>query len=240
VEVVNVPAKWKPPDSDDWIEDYRAGKSVKQLADEFGIARNAVTRTLTERGVIVRDNATANRLMQADRSPEQRALWTQAAHDAARGRVNTFEEKCLGALTRQRTLGIRMSPSEQLFAGWLRDRGIDTVPQLAIGPYNVDLAADPVAVEIFGGGWHGYGAHAARSAERFRYILDEGWAVIVVWSAVLYRISAQAADEVVAFVEQARCDPTLRGEYRMIRGNGHFVASGRENLDHLTRVPPGG
>ena len=232
-----MPRKWIPPNTDDWIEDYLAGESIKKLASKLGTNRKTLTRTLRERDIPIRDIATANRLEQAGRTREQRIAYTAAAHVAARGRTHSFDEKVKRAHTREiRQLGT--SPAEQLLAIWLDQRSIVTVPQKAIGPYNADLAAGTVAVEIFGGGWHGYGRHRARTAERYRYLLDQGWSVVIVWiDQRSYQLQTLAADYIATFCKLACRDPALAGQYRVIWGDGHEAPSIGSDLDKLAVKP---
>ena len=122
----------------------------------------------------------------------------------------------------------------------LIERGLDVIPQKAIGPYNVDLASGTVAVEVFGGGWHGYGRHRRRAPERLRYILDEGWNLMVIWIIARRRapLHAAAADYVASFVELASGDPSIRGQHRVVWGDGQEVASVGFNIDDLSAIPP--
>lgn len=234
------------------VRAYLGGDSVNGIAKRTGVSRSEIERVLRTNGVRLRGLAEANRVMMARRTPEENARNAEAAHAATRGvpqspqrialarqRKLSFETKCLRASTLH---GVPTSnPLELLYAAWLRDRGVETVPQYAVGPYNIDLAAEPVAVEVFGGNWHGWGHHAAVVEERSRYLLDRGWFLVVVWvNQTSQGLSERSADQLVAFVEQARRDPTLRGQYRMIWGDGEVVPVGGRDLHQLARVPARG
>src|SRR5690606_37643437 len=110
----------------------------------------------------------------------------------------------------------------------------------AIGPYNCDLAVHPVAVEVFGGGWHWHGAHYARAEERFRYIMNEGWYVLVVVVGFNGRfpLTPAVGDYVASEIERARRDPSLVGQYRVVWGAGEFSTGGRLEDDHFSIEPP--
>ena len=89
--------------------------------------------------------------------------------------------------------------------------GLAPAIQIACGTYNLDIAVHPVAVEIHGGAWHGYGTHGAGAIQRSRYILDAGWTLIVIWvNERRHPLSAAAADYVVALREESERDPALR------------------------------
>lgn len=219
---------------------YLAGESVNALADAYGVSRRVIDRRLDYAGVERRGSTEANRLMMEKRSPEENRRNTDAAHEAVRGRELSWEHKCKTAATRQaRRLGV--SKAETVLAGWLAERGISTVPQQAIGAYNCDLAAGPVAVEVFGGAWHGYDRHAARTPERTRYILDQGWLLAIVWvDGRRYPLLPAAADYLAALVERARRDPSLRGQHRVIWGDGEEVPAADLDVDNIAVVPARG
>jgi len=215
---------------------YVAGESENVLACAFRVSRQVIRRRLIEAGVTIRDSTAANRLMMAKRSPEEHRRNTEAAHRVPK-KPRTFEQKCKYAVTRQERQ-THVSPAELLLREWLRARGIESIPQQAIGPYNTDLGASPVAVEIQGGGWHAYGDHAAIAPKRTRYILDQGWLLIFVWvDRRKWALTPACADYLVALIEQARRDPSMRGEYRVVRGDGKEFARDRDNLDNITLVP---
>ena len=221
----------------DICDAYLAGVSENELAKTHGIPRTKVGTILRYAGIPRRDQATANRLMVAARTPEENVRNTEAAHAAVRGVKHTWDRRCASA---QRRHGQPPAvATELLYAAWLRLRGIATVPQHAIGPYNCDLGAEPVAVEIFGGNWHGHGKHAAKFAERGHYILDQGWALVIVWvDQVKQCLTEASADYLAAFVEEARRDPSLRGQYRVVWGDGEEVPTAGKQLDDFASVPP--
>jgi hypothetical protein len=225
---------------DEIVERYLAGASVNALANDYGVSRNVIELRLKDRGVHLRDVTEANRLMMSRRSPEEHQRNAEAAHRAVRGRKVPFETRCKIALARERKQ-LTVSPFERRLKGWLREEfGIEATPQRAVGPYNVDLAAHPVAVEVFGGGWHSAGAHAARTPDRTRYILDQGWNLVIVWvdDSRKHPLGIRAAQYVAAFVEESRRDPTLQGEYRVVWGDGHVPTGYKPDIEDLARVPP--
>jgi hypothetical protein len=121
----------------------------------------------------------------------------------------------------------------------LAERGIDSIAQRAIGVYNVDLAALPVAVEVLGGGWHSI---KTVHAERTPYILDEGWHLVMVWDYEgRSSLGPGAADYVVAFLDEVRRNPPATCQYRVISGQGKLLAAcGREDNEFPLVPPPRG
>jgi very-short-patch-repair endonuclease len=168
-------------------------------------------------------------------APEQRAAQVADAHTAARGSKRTLEQLVEHARALER-IGGHDSPAEALMAEWLAERGEPSVPQKAIGKYNVDLAVAPVAVEILGGGWHSVKkTHAIRTPE----ILNAGWHLAFVWNYEgRSALTEQAADHVVAWLNEVRRDPPAIGQYRVVSGDGELLAAGRADDPQFALEPP--
>ena len=232
-----MPRKWQPTNDPDLIRLYQSGLTEVDLAAHFGVCRLTVSKRLTANGIPKRSWSDTQRINASRHSPEERKQQAEAAHAAVRGKKRSFDELCLRARTRQ-SQG-RMSPAEILLADWLWKRGIDCIPQEAIGPYNADLGAAPVSVEVNVGNFHATGRHRDRCATRSRYILDQGWNLVIVWiSERRHPLTPKVADYLAAFIEEARSDPTLRGQYRVVWGDGEEVPHEGLKIDDLARVPP--
>lgn len=224
---------------DEIIRRYQAGESENALAESFDVSRTLIRHRILEAGITPRSGSESMVIRLAGMTPEERKKFVTPAQDAARGRVHSLDEKLRRAQTREQRQS-HTSPAELLLQRWLSDRGIESTPQKAIGPYNADIAVYPVAVEIFGGGWHASGRHASRAAERYRYILDQGWAVIVIWvDNRNHPLRVEAADYVASLIEQSRSDPSIRGKYWVIRGDGKECTAAQTDLDQIAVIPPG-
>jgi transposase-like protein len=225
-------------DVDEAISMFRSGIGVAGIAKRLGTSPNVVSLRLKDAGVSLRNRSQQQSArMQRATEPERRAL-AKAAHEAAKGREKTMAEKCQAAQTCQLRGSRRRSPNEDLMAALLRERGIDTVPQMAIGPYNCDLAAHPVAVEIFGGNWHFFGQHAARAEERFRYIMDAGWDILAIVINKRFPLNAAVADYVATEINEARRNPAEARQYRVVWGAGEISTGGSADDDHFSIEPP--
>jgi hypothetical protein len=236
LEVVDVATARKPADDRHLIRKYLGGQSVKSLASDLGVSRGTVERILSRHGITRRGLTEANQMMMTGRSPEENSRNAEAAHAAVRGRRQTAEHRA--KIARSRHGKPSGSALEMLYAAWLADLG--PVHQFAVGPYNCDLMIEPVAVEVFGGHWHGGGKHAARAARRSQHILDQGYNLVIIWvTGRSGGARVESADYVRAFVQESRRDPSLRGQYRVIWGYGEPVPGSGDDLSELTRVPPG-
>jgi very-short-patch-repair endonuclease len=169
-------------------------------------------------------------------TPEQRAAQAASAHDAVRGMKRTDADLCKRALGKEQSA--KLYRAERALQDWLTERGLVTTPQKAVGKYNIDLAAFPVAVELFGGGWHAHGRHRARLDERTRYLFDEGWHLYIIWThSRSHPLLPEIADDIVSFSQIASCDPSARREYRVVWGDGEFLSSGYSDDDELALIP---
>ena len=222
-------------DSESIIARFTAGESVLDLSRALGVSRSVIVRTMREHRVSVRSRSEAIKLAWKRRDQAQRLSHMAPAHRAVLGRRQSLEERIGRALTVQARTVIR-SKYEISLREMLTAAGVETIPQQAVGPYNCDLGAFPIAVEVFGGNWHFFGTHASRAPERLRYFLDRGWSVVMVVVSRDNPLDQGGADYCRTFIEQTRSNPTARREYRMIRGTGELLASGYLDGDHITVI----
>lgn len=213
---------------------YIAGESENALAKDYGVARNVIRNRLLKHGVEIRSYSAANLLKASQMTPEERQSNAAAAHAAVKGMKHSWEQLCLRAQSKEGSQGNR-SQAELLLEKWLIERGVHVIPQKAIGKYNVDLGAYPVAVEVFGGGWHFYKNHV----ERFNYLFDQGWNIVIVYvNGKLSVLQPGAADYIVSFLQETARNPTVTPQYRMIWGEGKLYAAGSANADELASIVP--
>lgn len=214
---------------------YEAGESLLQIAESMGECRRAIVIALEQQGVTLRTQTEANKIIGSNMSQDLREKRrTQMRRIAST--PNSWAQLEKSAITKQEK-GMSESPSEQLLKIWLEEAGIKPIPQQAVGIYNADLGAYPVAVEVFGGNFHASGRHLARAADRCKYFADRGWSIVIVWTDHRSkRLTVEAAHYVKSVVDQVSCDPSLIGQYWMIWGTGEFIASGGLKDDDLTLV----
>jgi len=147
------------PYVDDLYRRYQAGESLREITVDFGGSATGLHDAFKRRGYTCRPPS------------------ADAAHAAVRGIAKSLDDLCLKAVGRERTQA-NVSPLDRAFATML---DTPAIINKAIGPYNIDVAVHPVAVEIYGGGWHAAGRAAARFPKRARYILDCGWHLVIIW-----------------------------------------------------------
>lgn len=221
-------------DTDRIVELYNSGVSVLQLAKDFDVASTVINRRLAEAGVVTRGQTEANRLMMKSRTSEENARNVIAAHNAVRGKRRSTEELIKRAKTKE-SMTVFTSDFERAIAKELTDRGIDFTPQKAVYKYNIDIAiGDDIALEVFGGGWHGVGRHAARFTERSKYLFDAGYTVVICWTSFGEFTPTAIADYLIQLRDELRSNPSSARKHYVILGDGQLTTVGANNLDYVT------
>jgi hypothetical protein len=221
---------------DELVRLFNGGASVNKLAERYGVSRNVIDRRLRGLGIEPRSRSEAERVKWAQMTERQRERQVRKAHTAARGRV--VDETTLTAKAQSlEAKGVFGSDEERRLHDMLLTRGIETIPQMAVGPYNCDLGAPPVAVEVFGGGWHWTGRHLRRLGKRVDYLFNAAFHVLVIQTTQSFPLTDAMGDYVAAYIQQARVNPTVWREYRVVRRDGETIASARSDRDDRSLVP---
>ena len=222
----------------DIISMFSDGIGIRGIYERLNVSIACVNACLAKHGVKTRNRSEQQFARMARATDDEIAHLVKKAHDATRGRKATNGELIKRALTLESRPSTFDSKGERDLAAMLLDRGINTIPQKAIGRYNCDLAAYPVAVEVFGGHWHWHGDHLARTEERVNYMLNQGWTVLMVANTETYPITNEVADYISSYIERFRSDPTIACEYRVIWGAGKFTTCGGLNDENFSIKPP--
>lgn len=194
---------------------YEQGESVLALSHAFDVSRDTITRRLIASNVRLRSVSEANLAWAQRATIEQKRSRVKAANQAWRG-TKVSEETLKLKAQRVEERQYNTSPEELILQRWLADRGFASHTQKAIGPYNVDLAVGSVALEVYGGHWHGSGRHQRRWPKRRDYIMSQGWSMVIIWTTLGHRLSEPVADRLASILEDDPSTPALR----VILGDG--------------------
>lgn len=219
----------------DIAAEYTAGESEYALSLKYSVGRGTIRSRLLEQGVQIRDQSEAGLVRTSRMTFEERGAQAWAANNATRG-VTPDEDRLERAARTRMERGGFDSAAEKLLWELCSALGLHLQSQMAIGRYNVDLANRPVAVEVFGGGWHL--RRKARHAERTKQILDQGWHLLIVWDLSESRLGAGAAEYLHAWHQEASGQPASTREYRVISGEGQLLSAGRVDRYEFTLEPP--
>jgi very-short-patch-repair endonuclease len=152
---------------------------------------------------------------------EERRRLTEAAHAAVRGKPQSHQTKVNIAKGKQRLLAHR-GPADAKLAEMLANRGWPGIEQLAADVYNIDIGYESlrVAVEVCGGGWHGWGTKRTADARKFKYLTDRGWLILCVYYTQSAPITEEAAGYIVTLLESVSRGEPRGKQYRVILGDG--------------------
>lgn len=219
---------WDSINTNDAIKRYLAGESEKSVAKSLHVDRGSIRRMLIRNGVKRRNRSESMFTRMSFASPEERQAISKAAHDAVRGMKRTKNELIRRALTRQ-IGGQYIGRGEKELNQWLIERGLETIPQMAVNSCNIDIAIPPVAVELL--------ITSSDPMKRFydrkkiEYLCTHGWNVLYIHIARLEYLSEKHADYIRTYIDLVRADPSIIGEYRMIGRNADMIALRRFNTD---------
>jgi len=215
--------KIEPPDIPNIINSYVNGVSENALAKSLNISRNVITRILRENGVNRRTRSEAETIKWSQMSPDKRSRQTRACHIAARGRKRTEEEMIKSAFTKEKTLS-KVGKNELFIVDLLKQQGLNAIPQKAVGRYNIDIAIEPVAMEL----WLSPGNPLlpANNSGKTKYLTNLNWSVIWLWVGRGDILTERTIKDIALLINQIKGNKTLIGKYWVIRGGGNHIVSG--------------
>ena len=214
---------------------YLGGESVLSLSKKYCIARSGIERRLIQCGIRIRGGSEACAISASRATAEERLRRATPAHNAVRGSKRSEADLIKRAIGNEIT-GSRRSHLETLVADVIGGRATF---QKACGKYNIDIAIhNSIAVEVYGGGWHLSGRHAAMHNERVRYLLDSGWHVVIVW---IFRnnkpLWIDALKNTISELESAYSNPSSIRQYRVIWRSGKLLSRSRDDGDDFPLKP---
>ena len=206
--------------ANDIVREYNAGKSVKALANDFGVSRNVIIQRLHAAGIQQRNRSEAMYLRMSQTSQEERKRLASAANEAKRGLANSPEMLHRRALAQKRFIGM----FEQEFVDAIEKAGFQTVPQEPFLSYNLDIGCGNIAVEIHR---HTDSPLAPHHVQKLVNCVNAGKTMIYVWINPKRNIVVpECYDKVVSLLQSLSLNPPANSQYWVIRGTGEVYASG--------------
>lgn len=219
-----MPAKITSIDANNVVSAFSAGISIKQLAEIENVSRGVIYRILRENNVTPRNRSEAMYVRMANTTQEERAYLTKKAHDAVRGVKRTHKELCKRAVAKQFNLQVA-GRGERKIIEELKNRGIESIHQLAIDKFNIDVAIPNVAVELC----VSCGTNPLRRyhhAEKVEYLCKRNWVVIFIMLRKTSEYTSLHTDYIVSKIEQFSRDKTIGGSYWVVGRNCELHATG--------------
>jgi transposase-like protein len=216
------------------IADYESGVSMKQLAKRYGICRDVIYRRFAESGITPRNRSESMYLRMKQSTPEERSKLAANAHEVIRNKPPEFHQAnaIKQAISKQRTRS-KVGIFEDIVIDALKE--LNPIWQLAIGPYNIDIACGNIAIEIHNN-WRNPHAYPFYT-KRIKYLLECGWNVVYIKLGESVLIDKPTLNKIVSVCKSASLNPSGRCEYWMIRGTGEFIASGCMDGNDFTTIP---
>ena len=227
---------------DEIIRRYKSGETKKSIAKSFGVNEGVISLRLAKNGFPKAENRSEAMKTRLQRmTQEQRSSLTEPANNSLRGSNQSIEgllKKALGVERQARITGAHEKTLSDIF---IKNK-IEFIPQKAIGVYNTDFAIGSVAVEVFGGNFHAYGAHRDRLFKRMNYILNSGWNIYIIWVDTKRSglIGESVFNDLLTFSQLSCVNPSFRGQYRVVWSDGHFISTGGCDNDDFSSVIPHG
>jgi hypothetical protein len=190
-----------------YVEDQLGSPTISK---QVGLSARTINRHLHAMGIPVRSPSENTSIQYARAAPDERLAQVAAAHDAARGRMKSFDELQLAAFSRHER-GIGIGPHELEFAALLRDADIPFDQQTVCGTYNLDfsIVGLPIAIEIVTKNWTG--RNRSLIGLRQSYILER-WNLVEIKFRKEYRVLYPTVmDTVLSAIADVRADPATLG-----------------------------
>lgn len=221
------------PNFDDLIQRYEAGESLKSVAEDSGVSRQALGPRFERAGVKLRTQGEAETAKWLRMAPEARIEQVRKAHDAVRGMKRSHEELVKRATRRVRLIG----KGEADLIKLLSDAGIDSEAQLPVDKYNIDVAVRPVAMEVHRQTYNPL--RDTRLQQRVKDLGSKGWLSLYIWTNPQRSestIGMRCLDQILPLLELACQNPAAFGEYRVIGANGEPIPTPQKYLDQFALV----
>ena len=217
------------------VDLWNKGFNKTVIAEQLGVSQTTITNRLKERGVLPQDRRMATKTRMTRCSLEERRALCKHAQDAVRGSRKTHADLCKRAKTKA-AIGKPGSIEESRLGNMLESFGLDIVYQAAIDKYNVDiLIGDSIVVEV--SGRPKKGPNAERIPKRIKLLLDSGFTLVLVWSNTKWHpVTINAAEYIVSLFKLASSNPSLRGKYWVIWGDGKVMTERCSYSDNLPGI----
>lgn len=209
---------------------YNGGASELSLSRKYGCSRGAIRSRLVAGNVTIRSRSEASIVSARNFTLEQRKERTKKANAALRGSKNRTETKIKRAQYYEKHVELRQSKYELEFDDALRRHNIVFKPQKSFNVYNIDFAFEDrkIALEIFGGIWHGSGRHVEKFNKKSELLIEDGWTIVVVWCR-----GGLDSDAVIDYISSI---DTSTPRHYVITGNAKESRIGKNRLNYIPRL----
>lgn len=215
---------------------FDAGVGVAGVAKRLGTSPTVIAKYLAEKGFHLRNRSEQQAARMQSSTPDQIAKLTAKAHEAARNRTVSKEERIKSALTREGKPDSRSKYDAAVFE-IISQKYPEAIASKAIDVYNADIAIGPVTVEVFGGGWSITDrSRVSRYIKRCKEIGEFGFHTI--FFMVMKDSWLSDASELISTIDIASRYPTSPSQYWVVWGNRQGSSGLCSQLNHSAFVSP--
>lgn len=217
---------------DDIIRRYQSGESKRFIADSLGVDDKTIARQLRLAGIAIRGHSEAGVVRATRDSPETKRKRIEGARKKLTGVPKKAEVRAKMAASKQareRCIGC----FEHELGNCLAKR-FKVCRQMAIGPYNIDLAVGKIAFEVHTSPHgphlvlrHFYGGGSTLK-ERIDYLADRGWMLIYIWCP--NGINVEDTEQIISLAERFGASPAVFRQHLVIRCHGDRFSTGSFNV----------
>lgn len=210
------------------IRMYVSGSTLEDARKSIGVPRRFLEKAIVKAGHTLRTQAQQLGLRYTRMSVSERRSITAQANIALRGKKASPKRMERRARTNENTLQLA-SRADLILALWLVQRGVQIIPQKAVGPYNIDIAVEHlfVAIEVNGHWRHFSSSNAAAIIQRKKYLRDRGWVLIEVRLTSTHDrpwkyLRPLCADKIITLLDRISRGETLTSEETVLGGDGEL------------------
>lgn len=225
-----IPSYYKHINIEKLKEAYIRGDSVLKMSQDFGVSRMVVVKRLKYLGYNIRTGSEANIIRFQNSTIEYRQQITEKAHNATRGIKRSFIKRCENAILCEKTANKspetygKLGPGELELFYALRNQQLNPVIQKAFNTYNIDIFVAPnIFIELascmFKGQIQFRKKFSGDTVKRFRQKAKQITDSNGIFVEVNFRdidILKIYADDIVAFIDSLRTNPSVSGKYFVV------------------------
>lgn len=225
-----MPAPRLDLDVDQLVREYEGGASVTLLSQRHGASDAAVRRALRRGGVTLRTRAEAQVLRAAQEDTEAKVARYAASGRALRGRP-LAQEVLVGRAQRKEVSQSLVGRHEAELAAAFAEAGLQVRPQLAVGPYNLDVAVgDHLDIEIHTSRHSPHLIDRGAIQQRVDYLAEQGWRVVYLWCPDGFTV--EDTQQAVSLAKILSAAPPDIRQHLVVRCHGQHATLGRPKANN--------
>ena len=248
--------------TNDIIGKYRNGQSASSLGREYGATTTTITNMLKNSGVMPSLGRGEHKKLPQETVKRIIDLFNDGVRpseiisETGHGKTTIYtalnaagvnlrgldgwkpSTEQLEKKARTKQTNAIMNKSEKVVFNALNKTEFDCVPQFAFGAKNMDfgIPSISVAVEVLCRGTFQLYINNGQVSDRIIELSNRGWHTYIIVSDDSDSIEAGGIDDMLAWLDFIKRQPTARRQYRMVRSPSNLLAAGCSDCNHISSV----